>query len=308
MKKTTLYFCRLVIALIVISPFFTMAQQVNFKVLKDDPKDVNNMWLYLDVAQMDFSMKNIHGSSFNAGLWGTADYKERIGGEFILRYGYLTFGRLTGAKDLKKHHQYELGASYALRKSAKTKNTNVILSQKTSYVNGKEVTVTKSIKIPATRINTIGARAGLVSIGGLLGIEDYVETEPDMINYSMTGIYAGLFQSTTHNIFIDTDTDGKAAKSKRFKVYADLLLLPVQKANYLGIDYKPAINAGMIGWRFAMQVLPMEKRKIPALDVKTNGFSFGAEVGMRPYDGLYIAANWSICLLRQKAAILGYAK
>src|SRR5687767_5696656 len=89
------------------------SQQVNYKVLKDDPKDANNLWVYLDPLQMDFGIKNIDGISFNLGIWSTATFKEKIGADVIFRYGWLTLGKLGGTgvegEKLNSHHQFELG-------------------------------------------------------------------------------------------------------------------------------------------------------------------------------------------------------
>ena len=285
------------------------AQMVNYKILKDDPKDVTNLWVGVELMNFDIGFKNIHGLSFSSGIWATADYKERINAEVALRYGWLTMGKLVGGPEIKNHHQIELGGAYALRKTTKTKSTNVILSQSTSYTgDGKKVTTTKSIKIPATRISALGARGGLYSIGGAFGTDDYPVITEDIINYSMSGIYVGLFQATTYNVFINTDTDGKAAKSKRTKFYADLLFVPLQTARFKGIDYKPVISAGSIGWRVGLQAMPMELRKVQNLDVKTRGMVIGAEVGIRPYDGIYVAGTWTICVIRKKLSKLGYTK
>ena len=292
---------------VTLSSLSVNAQQVNYKILKDDPKDVTNMLLLLDIMHFDMGIKNIHGTSFNIGLTAMANYKERINGEVIFRYGWLTMGKLVGGKALRSHRQIELGGSYALRNKSKTKNTNVILSQSTSYVGDKKITTTKSIKIPATRVVALGARAGIYSLGGVFGTDDFA-IAPDMINYGMTGIYAGLFQSTTYNVIINTDTDGKAGKSKRTRFYADALIVPIQNASLAGVDYKPVIGAGPIGFRVGMQAFPAEIRKLPNLDIKMSGMSFGAEVGMRPYDGIYISGNWSIAILRKKSTMLGYTK
>ncbi|MFY9310580.1 MAG: hypothetical protein WAQ28_16160 [Bacteroidia bacterium] len=295
--------------LITVLQLTSKAQMVNYKILKDDPKDVTNLWVGVELMNFDIGFKNIHGLSFSSGVWATADYKERINAEAVLRYGWLTMGKLVGGPDIKNHHQIELGGSYSLIKKTKSKKTNIILSQSTGYNSeGKKVTTTKSIAVPATRISALGARGGLYSIGGAFGTDAYPTITPDIINYSMRGVYVGLFQSSTHNIFINTDTDGIAAKSKRMKFYADLLIVPIQAARFQGVDYKSVIGAGPIGWRVGIQAMPMELRKVQNLDVKIRGIVIGAEAGIRPYDGIYVAGTWTICILRKKSPKLGYTK
>lgn len=287
-----------------------IAQQIDYKVLKDNPKDVNNFWLYLDVAQLDAGFKNIDGISFNVGAWSTGIYKEKIIPEVILRYGWVTFGKtFAGAKGVHNHHQVEIGGGYVLSNKTKYKQTSVVLSQTKGhdYGTGKDVTTTRYINIPATRVNSFGVRAGLMSVGGLLSTDDYKAfITPKYINYSINGIYAGIFDAVTHNIIINTNTDGKAAKCKRTKVFADVLLLPLQTATFAGVNYKPVINAGPVGYRIGLQYLPTEIRKVTNIDVKITGLSIGAEAGVRPYDGIYVACNLSFCLMRKKMAALGY--
>lgn len=307
------------IFIIMALPLYMKAQQVNYKVLKDDPKDINNIWVYLDLAQMDMGFKNIDGTSFNFGIWGTGDYQNKFGGDFIFRKAWITLGKLGGSGvdggKLNGHSQFELGGYYKLKESTGSGNANIILSQETNYVSGKEVTATRSIKVPVTKVKGTYVRGGVMSMGGVYGMShvkdnvvDFTEwmSFPDRINYRMSGIYTGLLFTKTTNIIINTDTDGKAAKSKKSRIYADAMILPIQSAKLLDVNYKPAINAGILGFRLGWQTLPTELRKVKNIDVKTNGFSFGVEVGKRPYDGFFIAGTWSLCLYRKKLASLGY--
>lgn len=317
-KKFPLITTLIVAVLFASTPLYVKAQQVNYKVLKDNPKDVNNLWVYLDLAQMDFGIGNIDGASFNAGIWSTGTFKEKLGGDFIFRYGWLTFGKLGGSgtgDKLKSHLQFELGGFYHLKQTSRTTSTSVILSQKTSTVGDKRYTETRSIKVPANKVSTIGVRGGFLSMRSVYGMNDIKENVtgltawlsfPDRINYSMTGVYLGLLSTKTHNVIINTDTDGKALKARRSRVYLDAMILPVSSAKLGGVDYKAAIDPGVFGFRVGWQALPVELRKVKGEDVKTNGFSFGVEAGMRPFDGLFITGTWSLCLTRKKLPALGY--
>jgi hypothetical protein len=314
MKTTTSIIRNLGVCLLIAFPLWMNAQQVNYKIMKDNPKDVNNFWLYLDVAQMDGGYKNIEGFSFNLGLWGVADYKERLGAEFIARYGYLTFGKsFGGGEGLRSHYQGEAGVFLNFSVNEKVKNTKVILSQSTSYSGSYKVTTTRYLMVPATRITKMGVRGGITSMGGTFGTSGPSTDEtvasaglPDMINYSMTGIYLGLLNTKVNNVLVNTDTDGKCGNFRYSRVYVDALIFPVRTAGLDGVDYKDKVKPGMIGARLGWYVMPTESRKMKGYDVKTRGSAFGVEVGIRPFDGIFVTGTWSIALMRKKSAKLGY--
>jgi hypothetical protein len=285
------------------------AQMVNYKILKDDPADVTNFWLYLDALHLDMGAKNMDGASFNIGLSSTANYKKHLGGDFIFHYGWMTLGKSGADKNnLNNHIKVELGGFYTITARNKQVSTRVILSSSSSRRGSYTVTTTKSIMVPATKHLALGVRGGFYSVGGIYGTRD-IETVPALpskINYRKTGMYVGLLSASTRNVFINTDTDGKAIRSARTRLYADVLILPVTSAKLNGVNYKSHLDPGVFGFRFGMQVLPVELRKVKDLNVKTKGMSYGVEIGVRPIDGFYIAGNVSFCIMRKKLSILGY--
>jgi hypothetical protein len=310
--KMRLIITKLFAGALLVLPSAMNAQEVNYKILKNDPKDVNNLWVYLDLAQMDVGFKNIDGCSFSLGAWAVADYNKKLGAEAIMRYGWLTFGKSFGGDEgLHAHHQIEIGGFLQLKESNKIKSTQIILSQSSSTQGGREVTTTKYIMVPANKVKQIGVRAGFMSIGGVLGTDQPGSTMsdlglPDVVNYGMTGIYAGLLSTSTMNILINTDSNGKRGKFKYNRVYLDAMILPIRSTKLNGVDYKNKIESGPLGFRLGWYAMPAETRKMKAHDVKTRGSAFQVEAGIRPYDGIYITGTWSIPLIRTKSAKLGY--
>lgn len=285
------------------------AQMVNYKILKDDPADVTNFWLYLDALHLDMGAKNMDGASFNIGLSSTANYKKNLGGDFTFHYGWLTMGKSGQDKDkLNNHIKVELGGFYTLTVRNKRVNTRVILSSSSSRRGSYTVTTTKSINVPATKHMALGVRGGFYSVGGIFGTRDIenVPAIPSKINYRKTGMYVGLLSVSTRNVFINTDTDGKAIRSARTRLFADVLILPATSAKFDGVNYKSNVDPEIFGFRFGMQVLPVELRKVKDYNIKTRGMSYGVEIGVRPIDGFYIAGNVSFCIMRKKLSILGY--
>jgi hypothetical protein len=284
------------------------AQMVNYKILKDDPHDVTNFWLYLDALQFDMGAKNMDGASFNIGLSSTANYKKNLGADFIFHYGWLTMGKSKNNSELNNHSKLEVGGFYTITLRNKIVSTKVVLSSRTTYSGSTRYTQTRSIQVPATKHLAMGVRGGFYTNGGVFGTKDIenVPNIPSAINYRKSGLYVGLLSVSTKNVFINTDTDGKAHNSGRMRLYADILFLPVTSASLNGENYKSAIGTDIFGFRFGMQSLPVELRKVKDLNTKTKGMSLGAEVGVRPIDGFYLACNVSFCLMRKKLSLLGY--
>ncbi len=285
------------------------AQMVNYKILKDDPADVTNFWLYLDPFNFDIGAKNIDGTTFNIGLSSFANIGKNLGGEFRFQYGIITLGRLGNDKDkLNPHIKVEAGGFYTVTVRNKRVNTKVVLSATSRSSGSYTVTTTRSIMVPATKHLALGVRGGLYTLGGVFGTSDIETTValPKVINYRMAGVYLGLLSASTRNVIINTDTDGKALRSTRTRIYADVLITPITYAGLDGTSYKSDLNPDIFGFRIGMQTLPVEVRKIKDLNVKTKGVSYGVEIGVRPIDGFYMACNASICLMRKKLSILGY--
>jgi hypothetical protein len=298
-------------AVLLLSSTGMNAQDISYKKLKDDPKDVNNMWIYLDLAHMNANFKNISGWSFNTGVWGVGDYKDKFGGEFILRYGWLSLGKLSD-KEGKAHRQIEFGGFYHFTSKDKIKNSKIVLSQSTSTQGNYQVTTTNYIMVPSNARTRLGARAGLVHFGGIYGPRSGISDDPELaslpeyMNYSMTGVYIGLLNTSNRNLLVNTNSHGKRGNFRYDRVFADLMVMPMISLKNGTTDYRNQVKPGVLGWRLGWYAMPSEVRKMKGHNVKTRGFSWGVEVGMRPLDGFYFGGTGAICLYRGKSKALGY--
>ncbi|MDQ3110352.1 MAG: hypothetical protein M3R17_10700 [Bacteroidota bacterium] len=291
MKKIILFF-----ALAVTSISLNAQNNVQYKILEDNPLRACNFAMGIDIAQLDFSVKNIDGLAFSAGIWGFADYKHLFGADYILRYGYFTMGKAFGDKEnLKAHRQIEIGGYLNFKKGLFNKTNKVNLNIDRSTVNGKEVETTTYVMVPSTQYINSGVRAGFMNYGGCLsydGPEDVFDS-PEIVNYNVLGLYAGIFKEKTKSVLISTDTYGKRGVSLHTRVYLDALITPVSSISYRDIDYKPSFKSPPIGARLGMAWYPVLTRKETRGEFKARRFLFQTEVGYRRYDGLYFTGTIS---------------
>ncbi len=307
MKKTTLLSVLLVAFLMGLSQHATAQNDVQYKVTRDDPNDICNLWVYLDPFQMDFPFQNFDGASFNLGVQAIGFVGNRFGFDYATRVGLLTFGKL-GNKDAKGNLQIEAGGMFVLGNRTRMKQkTKVVLDQtETTNNNGDRVTTTKFIMIPAKQAIRVFARGGL-----------YIKRNPYVHrleetgakyegNLTATGLYLGLGRMAISNVYINTNTDGKALRSGAWRLYADAIICPVRKLEIfpgtspIPTDYK--FIGGPIGFRIGIWGMGVESRDIQ----KRKAFSAGVEVGVRPGDGLYGAGSIMFPIVRRKSAALGY--
>ncbi|MGL4596259.1 MAG: hypothetical protein ACRCYO_01950 [Bacteroidia bacterium] len=307
MKKTTIFSALLVAFLMGLAQQATAQNNVQFKVTRDDPNDICNLWVYLDPFQMDAPIQNIDGLSFNLGVQAIGFVGNRFGFDYATRFGLLTLGKL-GNKDAKRSFQLEAGGMFVLGNRVRTKQkTKVVLDQtETTNMSGDRVTTTKFIMIPAKQGIRVFARGGLY-----LKKNPYVHRLDETGvkyegNLTAAGLYLGLGRMAISNVYINTNTDGKALRSGAWRLYADALICPVRKLEVfpnttpIPTDYK--FIGGPIGFRLGIWGMGVESRDIQ----KRKAFSAGVEVGIRPGDGLYGAGSIMFPIVRRKSAALGY--
>jgi hypothetical protein len=274
--------------------FITASAQdnVQYKVLEDNPLRACNFAMGIEMAQLDFGFKNIDGISFSTGVWGFADYKHHVGADYILRYGYLSLGRLRDP-DLKSHRQVELGGYLILKKGMVNRTNRVVLKVE------KDATTetTTYVMVPSTQFLTTGLRAGLMDYGGVLTMPES-ESGPDVVNYNVIGFYGGFFKERTRELLISTDKYGKKGISLHSKFFLDAMVAPVSKVSLAGTDYKSAFKVIAVGARMGISWYPVLTRKEARPDFKGRRFMFQAEAGYRPYDGLFLTGTLSIPITR----------
>jgi hypothetical protein len=291
MKKIVLLF-----ALVITCANLRSQTNVQYKILEDNPLRACNFAMGIDIAQLDFGVKNLDGLSFNMGVWGFADYKHLFGADYILRYGYFTMGKAFRDKEnLKAHRQIEIGGYFNFQKGLYNRKNKVNLNIERSTVNGKEVETTTYVMVPSTQYINSGVRAGFMDYGGCISYEgpEDVFDSPEVVNYNVAGLYAGLFREKTKSVLISTDSYGTKGVSLHTRVYLDAIIAPISKVSYKDVDYKPFFKTSPIGARLGMAWYPVLTRKETKGVFKARRFLFQTEVGYRPYDGLYFTGTMS---------------
>jgi hypothetical protein len=281
---------------------------VNYKVTRDDPNDICNLWVFVDPFQMDFAFKNIEGSSFNTGITGMGWIHKRFGFDFGLRFGLLNFGKLKYGDQAKRTLALDAGGLFTLGDRTRMKNnTKVVLSiDRSTNSSGDEIETTRFIRIPAQQRIILHARGGIYMKRNTFTQE--IDEMGNDVEGDMTcfGLYIGISRTAISNVYINTSTDGKASRSGMFRFYADAIICPVRKIDTF-IESAPAASAKLgspVGFRLGFYGMPCEDRAVK----KRKAFAVGVEVGMRPGDGLYCTGSFMFPLVRRKLAAFGYVR
>lgn len=287
-------------------------QQVDYKIIKDDAADVSNLVVACDFFQFDVPLQNFEGMAINVGLWGMANYKNKIIPEFAIRQSWFTFGRLAGGKEVPHNFNLELGSSLVLKSNEKIKAMKIVLDSKESIAsNGDRITTTKFIKVPGHIRSYSGIHGGLFfRRSAIRAVEDEagynVGNMPDYVGFSTTGIYVGLIKFRTANLEISTkqyDTKGGGMLNC---FYLDALILPVSTVKREGISYRDYYPKNPVGARAGYRMYVPQPRK--QTKGRSKGMMFQMELGYRPLDGLFYQGGFAIALASRKSTKLGYVK
>jgi hypothetical protein len=278
------------------------AQNVQYKVTRDDPGDINNFWMQLDLAQMDISYRNIDGASFNIGLTGLGllGNEARLGFDYTARYGWLTMSRLVD-EDFKRALQFEAGGLLKLFETNKVKNAKIVLDKK-DYTNrqGNQVTEYTYITIPANFRKIVHARGGVYFKRNPLDL-DAEDVEAGQAfgrgNLVFPGIYVGLSSMRVRNVYVSTDIFGRTWNSGISRFYADVIIVPTPL-----LDGSRLENAKPLGFRFGYSTMAADVKK----NVRKGGFGTQVEVGIRPVEGIYVTGTLYFTIMRRKLSALGY--
>lgn len=287
-------------------------QQIDYKIIKDDAADVSNLVIACDFFHFDVPLQNFEGMSINVGLWGMANYKNKIMPEFAIRQGWFTFGRLAGGKEIPHNFNLELGGSFIFRSAEKLKPMKIVLDvKKSTNTSGDEITTTKFIKVPGHMNTYTGIHGGLyVRRSPIAAVEDAdgynINNMPDYVGFSTTGIFAGIIKYRTANLEISTkqyDTKGGGMLNCFF---LDALILPVTTVKREGVSYRDYYPKNPIGARGGFRMYVPQPRK--QTKGKAKGMMTQMEIGYRPVDGIYFHGSFAIALASRKSTKLGYVK
>lgn len=272
-----------------------MAQQVNYRILTDDPENVKAFSLSLEPFYCDLASTNIHlGYSIRADLL----LLKRMEVRADFRRAYLDInGGETNTSDYypKKGAKLalygEAGASLFFVDKLKKTQAKLVLSSSSdgSY------TYTKYIMIPATKRKMWGVRGGIYNNRVAFELSDpdsffvmkasdgtesqAVDNTISMVN--TTSLYAGLHWKSIVDVVASTDY-GTRKVGSMVDFYIDFLFAPVvffgDVKSPAGGEFSLKANSGHIkrmGWRAGWTYRHPNK---VALSYK---FEFGARPGFR---------------------------
>ncbi|MDX2172090.1 MAG: hypothetical protein SFY56_03170 [Bacteroidota bacterium] len=267
----------------------TAQEQIQYKIITDEPRKINNFSLNIDAVHFDFPLGNIDGSNFCYGIWGHAMFKQKLGIDYTFRNAWLTFGRLSD-KTLKNRTNIQLGGFFIFNQNTKYGNNTVVLKQTNSVVNGKNVTTTTSIRVPSNKWKYKALRAGLYLNRNLVSIENPLGKD-FQYNYYIFGAYGGICFGSTRRLFIQTDKYGEKGVISHLRVCFDGLITPINNAP-TGVK-----NTLPVGGRLLIQTLPTLQRKDRKKKYRAV-FVAEIEAGYRMVDGLYFGGSIAIPISR----------
>ncbi len=283
---------RKLLSILLLSAFSSQAQDVQYKIIKDQPEDAANLWVNFELVNFEMPLKNFDGTSFNLGLNSVVNYKNKLGGEATFRRSYLTLGD-------KPRLQFEIGGFYNLASKTKIRSQKVVLDSKSYTSGGKNYTETKFIKVPASIMKSYGVRAGFDYNREFLGAEMEKHGFEGEYTYQFGGLYLGGLITKQMNMRINTDNYGTAGTGFVRRYYVDLLINPIRKLTDNANDLAyTTTRPGMIGWRAGVEALPPEPRK-----VQGHALYYKIEVGMRPLDGFYMMGSFGFSFKRKIPAL-----
>lgn len=287
-------------------------QQVDYKTIKDDANDVSNLVIAADLLQFDVPLQNFEGMSINVGLWGMANYKNRLFPEFVIRQGYFTLGRLAGGKEVPQNFNLELGGSLIFRNNTRTKKFKIILERtESTNKNGENVETIKYIRVPGTQSSHTGIHGGLyVRRSAIAAVEDAdgynIGNMPDYVGFSTTGLFVGLIKYRTANLEISTKQYNTKGGGMLNSLFIDALILPISTVKREGVSYRDYYPKNPIGLRGGFRMYAAQPRK--QTKGKGKGMMTQMEMGYRPLDGIYFNGSIAISLASRKSTKLGYVK
>jgi hypothetical protein len=297
----------------------TYAQNaVQYKLIKDDPRDVTNFSMALDLANFNAPFfGEFAGMSFDAGIWGTGMYKQKAGFDYTFRSGWFSFGRLAAGKEYNRRTQIELGGYLTLNSRNVSSTAPITLASrvvaKTDKGQTNEITY---VKVPVTKWIHSGVRAGFLVYRTVAGAGrdengNNINGRPDYANLNSSGFYIGWYRNAIKNAAISTDQYAIKSRQDNWRWYADVLILPIHTISQPGAssNINDLYSKNPVGFRIGLQTLPIMKRKEAkksGVDKKFAMLSWQMEVGVRPYEGLYASATWAISILNLKSKALGY--
>jgi len=288
------------------------AQNVEYKILHDNPDVKPWLNINLDILQLDMGISNIEGFSFNLGSFGFFEPVERIGVYYNVKFPWLTFGKMANKK-YPSNFDLDLGGYFGLLSYQKTKKTQIILKREykgSTYSRNTENRPTETvtfIMVPALQKVYIGARGGIIFKRGPFNYGDYQDDmfylgPVDETALSSFGFYAGIYKRRLRNVFMDVTGYGTRFNSIGDDFYLDALIYASNRFTDINTntDVSDFVsnNAGAspIGFRIGWMRYQIEKK---ARTGKMFGIAGKFEAGYKPYQGWFVNGGIAITLVKK---------
>ncbi|MFY8109620.1 MAG: hypothetical protein ACOVO9_11530 [Bacteroidia bacterium] len=290
-----------VLLFVILSSSTLKAQQINYKVLENDP-EVKNLFIGINVFDaIAYSPNN----SIGYNIYGNFLLGNRLQIDAEYRSTYLDDNATAvfAPKDLTKTWSFSAGAEFNLSHKIKQGKAKVVLSS--SKVG--RTTFTSYVMVPAMFRRIWSVRGGIQQFhnnyqvdmdlistpnksdiqykdasGNLNYLVDKVNFETPTYTMNAFCFYAGLDFKSIVNVKIKPDNYSEKRKTSKFNMYADVLLSPSitytlvpneKQAQFKGIDIDiPENKRNNFGWRLGWKYD----------SGKYVGLSFKTELGQLP--------------------------
>ncbi|MFK8039288.1 MAG: hypothetical protein AB8B74_13425 [Crocinitomicaceae bacterium] len=285
------------------------AQNINYTVVKNQPVEPRisvNLDLFNLDMNSDIDNLRIDNISLNVGLFGFVKIAGPLEVDFNVHKSIFTAGKL-GYKNYPGNTELNGGINFWLTNREKTKNTKVVLASDKSTRNGKEITTTTYITVPALHQKRIGIRGGLYSKTGPFNFKDYAgdlnNEGIDQTKIASYGIYGGFNLRRIINIVIKDDIYGRSVNSSGRDIYLDAIIVPINRfkdLNNEGENVSELVRGlkttSPIGFRLGYKTYQVEKKGFTG---KKFGICGIGEFGYKPYQGWFLTAGFGITLVKQ---------
>ncbi|MGB3948091.1 MAG: hypothetical protein WBM13_08900 [Bacteroidia bacterium] len=308
---------KLLVSVLFLSSISFAQESVNYEVIKDEPIEPK-ISVNLDLFNIDINTKvsrlQVDNISFNIGTFGHVMPLNFVGIDFNIHKAWLTLGKI-GYKDYPGNLEMNVGGFFFFtdRTTIKQKTRVVLKTQRGTY-NGKDVTTTTFIEVPAKIQKRFGVRAGLYQKSGPFNFRDFskdpkdnfaVEPPFEYTKYSSFGLYGGLMWRRISNIIIKDPKYGQSGTSGATDIYMEAMVIPVNKFTALEQEYTGDKNVtsmvhnvgkeSPIGFRIGFKKYQVEKKAVTGRKFGRAGI---AEFGYRPYIGWFANAGVAITLVK----------
>lgn len=276
MKKAT------ILCMLLFTATITYAQSVDYKIIKNNPENLSERYLNLELMGQDLAF-DFNEASIFIGTNGFYKINEKIKAEALLR---LQVFNIVGS-GMGVH--LEGGVFTPLKKYYKNKDVNIIMGSSYGSISGKygnntrSGTTTNYFTTKGKYLNQLGVRGG-VYLRNSVYYEDLNFSEID-VKYNTIGVYLGaekITQAFVEAIIGKRDKYGQV----RSRIYLDALVLPVQS-----IENDIIRTDDILGYRAGFQW-----QQKPGYDGSWFRPVYNAEIGSRPFTGFYIQVSIGITL------------